>query len=167
MFFACAATLIDSRAAVTTDPSSTRLASRRSPPVRNSDTLSRSSISRTWTSALRSMALVACGIFAGLLAVARPEGIPLGLLVASVFVREKRVDRAVRVAVPWGVAVAAYVGSNLLKTGHAMPPTLSGRRWMWLGETAGLTRGQEIGVFVERWLFFAQARHAVMNYYGG
>lgn len=23
------------------------------------------------------------------------------------------------------------------------------------------------GVFVERWLFFAQARHAVMNYYGG
>jgi DMSO reductase anchor subunit len=24
-----------------------------------------------------------------------------------------------------------------------------------------------VGVFVERWLFFAEARHAVMNYYGG
>jgi DMSO reductase anchor subunit len=23
-----------------------------------------------------------------------------------------------------------------------------------------------VGVFVERWLFFAQARHAVMLYYG-
>ena len=23
------------------------------------------------------------------------------------------------------------------------------------------------GVIVERWLFFAEARHAVMNYYGG
>jgi DMSO reductase anchor subunit len=22
------------------------------------------------------------------------------------------------------------------------------------------------GVFIERWLFFAEARHAVMNYYG-
>jgi sulfite dehydrogenase (quinone) subunit SoeC len=24
-----------------------------------------------------------------------------------------------------------------------------------------------IGMLVERWLFFAEARHAVMNYYGG
>jgi DMSO reductase anchor subunit len=24
-----------------------------------------------------------------------------------------------------------------------------------------------IGLFIERWLFFAEARHAVMNYYGG
>ncbi len=24
-----------------------------------------------------------------------------------------------------------------------------------------------VGMFVERWLFFAEARHAVMNYYGG
>jgi len=23
------------------------------------------------------------------------------------------------------------------------------------------------GILVERWLFFAEARHAVMNYYGG
>jgi DMSO reductase anchor subunit len=40
------------------------------------------------------------------------------------------------------------------------------------GVAAALTAGAAVlsfsaGVFVERWLFFAEARHAVMNYYGG
>ncbi|MFI0848376.1 dimethyl sulfoxide reductase anchor subunit family protein [Mesorhizobium sp. IMUNJ 23232] len=33
--------------------------------------------------------------------------------------------------------------------------------------TAGACISCVIGIFVERWLFFAEARHAVMNYYGG
>jgi DMSO reductase anchor subunit len=33
--------------------------------------------------------------------------------------------------------------------------------------TAGACISCAVGIFVERWLFFAEARHAVMNYYGG
>ncbi|TCD14997.1 dimethyl sulfoxide reductase anchor subunit family protein [Oricola cellulosilytica] len=38
----------------------------------------------------------------------------------------------------------------------------------WYAVSAGLSLVfHTIGMFVERWLFFAEARHAVMNYYGG
>lgn len=38
----------------------------------------------------------------------------------------------------------------------------------WYALLAGLALGFHIiGMFIERWLFFAEARHAVMNYYGG
>jgi DMSO reductase anchor subunit len=38
----------------------------------------------------------------------------------------------------------------------------------WFAVLAGLAVAFHVaGMFVERWLFFAEARHAVMNYYGG
>ncbi len=47
-----------------------------------------------------------------------------------------------------------------------MQPTL------WISTAAELEQGlallsHMLGMLTERWLFFAEARHAVMNYYGG
>ncbi|MEE9376047.1 MAG: DMSO reductase, partial [Rhizobiaceae bacterium] len=39
----------------------------------------------------------------------------------------------------------------------------NGARWLLVGAFGGLIAG----IFVERWLFFATAKHAVGLYYGG
>lgn len=69
---------------------------------------------------------------------------------------------------------AAKLSFIALLTGGALPVMLL------LAVAAGLADGpvavavtsaavlfHGLGIFVERWLFFAEARHAVMNYYGG
>ncbi|TKT79113.1 DmsC/YnfH family molybdoenzyme membrane anchor subunit [Aquamicrobium sp. LC103] len=44
-------------------------------------------------------------------------------------------------------------------------PAASG--WLAVALAAAAVAAHFLGVLVERWLFFAEARHAVMNYYGG
>jgi ankyrin repeat protein len=97
------------------------------------------------------------GIASGALALLRPEAVPLGgLLSAYVLVRARRdtagtTARAVRVAAPWAALVAIYVGSNLAKTGHALPSTLAGRRWLWFAMSGGDTSFDRALDFVDAW----------------
>ena len=78
------------------------------------------------------------GLCAGLLAVLRPEAMALGVvLVVYSYRRSRHVSSAALLLLPWLLAIGAYVGSNLLLTGHASPATLSGRRWLWFDPVAG------------------------------
>jgi ankyrin repeat protein len=92
------------------------------------------------------------GIAVGLLALTRPEAAPLcGLLVLYVIARKKGGARTLAVGSPVILAGIVYVGSNLAKTGHATPTTLSGRRWLWFETTAGLSGFDRGADFVEAW----------------
>ena len=78
------------------------------------------------------------GLCAGLLATLRPEAMGLGIvLVVYSYRRTRRVGPVVVMMLPWLLAIGAYVGSNVLLTGHASPATLSGRRWLWFDPVAG------------------------------
>jgi ankyrin repeat protein len=96
-------------------------------------------------------ALVA-GFAAGGLALLRPEAIPLGALLTTwMFVRAKSPRRAILVALPWAAMVALYAGSNILKTGHVLPSTLAGRRWLWFATSVGLSRSDRALDFLDLW----------------
>ncbi|HVH42876.1 MAG TPA: hypothetical protein VM925_11055, partial [Labilithrix sp.] len=91
------------------------------------------------------------GFAAGALALLRPEAAPLGgLLAVHAFLR-KRHRTIAPIAAPWIVCVAVYVGSNVAKTGHALPSTLAGRRWLWFETSSGLSRGVRALDFLDAW----------------
>lgn len=91
------------------------------------------------------------GAASGALALMRPEAAPLGaMLCAYVLVRGRRRD-ILAIAAPWLSCVALYVGSNIAKTGHALPSTLSGRRWLWFEMTSGLSRTDRALDFLDAW----------------
>ncbi len=93
------------------------------------------------------------GVVCGLLALLRPEAIPLGLVLAAyVMWRQRDVRKTAYVAVPWVASVAIYIGSNVVKTGHAMPSTLSGRRWLWFEGAVGLSSIDRIGEWIDSWV---------------
>jgi hypothetical protein len=84
---------------------------------------------------------IATGLLGGLLALARPEAIPFGALLAFLrFRQDRRVVTLISVLAPWLACVALYFGSNLLMMGQLAPQTLSGRRWMWFDGTAGIPK---------------------------
>ena len=63
--------------------------------------------------------------------------------------------------------LALLFGRHRARTGTAGRP-----RRRWRGAGGGAAGGwrcfpTSLGMLAERWLFFAEARHAVMNYYGG
>ncbi len=92
------------------------------------------------------------GAAAALLALLRPEAMPLGAMLAAwTFWRTRRAKDAAIVAAPWLAAVAIYLGSNLALSGHAMPATLSGRRWLWFDASAGLSRVELVVEMAEFW----------------
>jgi ankyrin repeat protein len=96
-------------------------------------------------------ALVA-GIAAGALALLRPEAAPLGgLLAAYTLIRSRSWKRALSIATPWALATLLYVGSNVVKTGHALPSTLAGRRWLWFAMSAGHSRTDRVLDFLDAW----------------
>lgn len=62
--------------------------------------------------------------------------------------------------------IALWLGALLPALALAVP--LTGQGGLLSVAAAGLAcLGFVLGLLVERWLFFAEARHAVMNYYGG
>ncbi|OJY26098.1 MAG: hypothetical protein BGO98_36610 [Myxococcales bacterium 68-20] len=94
---------------------------------------------------------IIAGLAAGALALVRPEAAPLGgLLAAHAFLR-KRTRSIARIAVPWLASVGLYVVSNVVKTGHAAPSTLSGRRWLWFEMSSGLSRSDRALDFLDAW----------------
>lgn len=75
-------------------------------------------------------------------------------------VARKHADKLRRIAIALGAAVPALVLVVLLL---ARPEPGA-----WPASAAALAvLSHTTGILVERWLFFAEARHAVMNYYGG
>lgn len=96
------------------------------------------------------------GCFAAIMAITRPEAILFGpfLIGASVLFQRRAttLKRLGLLAIPWGLAVLAYVGSNKLATGTAMPATLAGRKWLWLGLDAWQSKPQIELAFVEAWI---------------
>lgn len=98
-------------------------------------------------------ALWAAGVLGGLAALSRPEAIPLipYVLASSLLWTKPSFKRALPLALPWLIALVAYFGSNFVFTGNPLPATLSGRRWMWLDPSAGLSRGTILFDFVEQW----------------
>ncbi|MCL2779469.1 MAG: ankyrin repeat domain-containing protein [Polyangiaceae bacterium] len=98
----------------------------------------------------RSRALFA-GLSAGALVLLRPDAAPFGGLLAVHAFARKRTERLAPIALPWLACIAIYVGSNLAKTGHAMPSTLSGRRWLWFEMTSGLSRVDLAIDFLDAW----------------
>lgn len=96
--------------------------------------------------------MILAGVAAALAALLRPEAMALGgLLVAHEIVVTRKVQRAPFVAGPWLLAVAAYVGSNVILTSHAMPATLRGRRWLWFQMSAGLSPLDLAADFADMW----------------
>jgi ankyrin repeat protein len=91
------------------------------------------------------------GIAAGALALLRPEAAPLGGLLAAHACIRKRTRSIAPIAVPWTACVAIYVGSNVVKTGHALPSTLAGRRWLWFEMSSGLSRSDRALDFLDAW----------------
>ncbi len=76
------------------------------------------------------------GILAGLSALARPDFVPLGALLAALLCwRRRKLAGALPIAVPWLFACLLYFGSNAILTGQPMPATLRGRRWLWIDST--------------------------------
>ncbi|HVJ89568.1 MAG TPA: ankyrin repeat domain-containing protein [Labilithrix sp.] len=96
------------------------------------------------------LALLA-GVAAGALALLRPEAAPLGGLLAAHALVRRRLRSLVPLAAPWLSCVALYVVSNVAKTGHAVPSTLSGRRWLWFEMSAGLSRVDRALDFLDAW----------------
>lgn len=95
------------------------------------------------------------GILSGAAALTRPDVIPLGALLAAwVLLRERRASRAMRVALPWILACLFYFVSNRILTGHAMPATMRGRRWLWIDSAGGDTSFFFLAkTFVFTWAF--------------
>ncbi len=94
---------------------------------------------------------VIAGVAAGALALLRPEAAPLGGLLAAHALWRKRRQSIAAIAAPWIACVAIYVGSNIVKTGHAAPSTLAGRRWLWFEMTSGLSRTDRALDFLDAW----------------
>lgn len=93
------------------------------------------------------------GVAAGLAALTRPDGAPLcAIVLGYVLVRRRGTARIAAALVPALLAGAVYVGSNLAKTGHATPTTLSGRRWLWFEPVAGLSGWDRAADFASAWV---------------
>lgn len=61
-------------------------------------------------------------------------------------------SRVSRYAVAAGIGVAGLLSLNVVMTGHLLPPTLEGRRWMWLLPLQGATPADLVSVFLFRWV---------------
>ena len=84
------------------------------------------------------LAMVGAAAAVAALALTRPETIALGPLLAWVCHRSGHPRRQTAALLGcWGAAVAVYLGANLIATGSALPATLGGRKWIWVGDSEG------------------------------
>ncbi len=83
--------------------------------------------------------LAAAGAVAvGALALTRPETMVLGPLLAWTSHRSGHRPRETALLLAcWVGAVALYLGGNMIATGSALPATLGGRKWIWIGDSDG------------------------------
>jgi hypothetical protein len=95
---------------------------------------------------------ITAGVATGLLALTRPEAIALGPILALASHRFGRRPRDTAFLVGcWAAAVVAYFGVNVLASGTALPATLGGRKWIWLGDAVGILRAFAVWDFVCAW----------------
>jgi hypothetical protein len=96
--------------------------------------------------------MVGAGVACALLAWTRPEGAPLGILLGVyALYRRQGIARALGALGPTVLALLAYAAVNFAKTGHALPSTLAGRRWLWFEAVSGESWPQRAGDFAEQW----------------
>lgn len=92
------------------------------------------------------------GAACALLAWTRPEGAPLGFaLAAYALYRKHTLTRCAAIAAPTALAVGLYAWVNFVKTGHALPSTLAGRRWLWLEPVSGAPWADRALDFADEW----------------
>lgn len=101
-----------------------------------------------------SWASIGAGAAVALLALARPETMALGplLALASHRLGHRKKDTVI-LAACWLGAATVYFGANLAATGSALPATLGGRKWIWVGGYDGLLRVYLLWDFVCAWVF--------------
>jgi hypothetical protein len=98
------------------------------------------------------LASLLAGIAAGLLALTRPEAIPLGALVVFFALWRGRPKQEIAsMLVPWVACTMLYLGANLAHTGAAFPATRAGRTWLWLSGSTGLGPIDLAIGFAETW----------------
>lgn len=93
-----------------------------------------------WTRVAGTRGAVLAGAAAGALALTRPECAAMAPVVV-LWTRplgRTRGDAAWLLGI-WLACLAGYFGVNLATTGHAMPATLAGRRWLWRSVNPGLS----------------------------
>jgi hypothetical protein len=92
------------------------------------------------------------GVAAGLAALARPECLPLGALLFVFPIGRRRTSRErAAIVAPWLVLAGAYATLNLVHTGHLAPPTLAGRRWLWLDPIPAQSGAARVVELAEAW----------------
>lgn len=93
------------------------------------------------------------GVTAAVLAVTRPDAIPLGgaLAVLSLLLKRNRKETLLFVA-PYALMVVVYLTSNMVLIGTPVPATLKGRRWLWLANATGQSSIDVVWMFIEFWL---------------
>jgi len=114
-----------------------------------------SSLSAVWAASNgpRLPFAVGAGAACGLLAWTRPECSPLaGLLGVYAIVRWRKLMPVVAFGAPAALAIVAYGGINVMATGHALPSTLSGRRWLWFEVASGLSGFDRAVAMAHAWI---------------
>ncbi len=93
------------------------------------------------------------GVLAAVLAITRPDAIPLGgaLAVLSFLLKRNRKETLL-FATPYAVMVLLYLASNMVLIGTPVPATLKGRRWLWLANATGQSPIDVVWMFIEFWL---------------
>ncbi|WP_446744560.1 hypothetical protein [Silvibacterium acidisoli] len=93
------------------------------------------------------------GLMVGLLVITRPEGAPLGPLLALAIRRAHRsVREAASMLAVWAVFVAGFFGINLYTSHTLMPVTMQGRLWLWFRFQGGPHSLRAIKSFFLSWL---------------
>jgi hypothetical protein len=91
------------------------------------------------------------GVALGALSLTRPEGAAL-LLLLFAFRRPRSRREWLELGLVPALAVAIQCSLSLAKTGHLIPATLEGRRWMWIAPLEGMTPATRALVLADEWI---------------
>ncbi|HEV8245136.1 MAG TPA: hypothetical protein VGP93_05185 [Polyangiaceae bacterium] len=93
----------------------------------------------------------AAGVALALLSLTRPEGILL-LPLLALCRRPRTLGEWSSLTLAPVVVSACHAIFNFARTGHFLPATLGGRRWMWLSPLGGLNALERAAVLVVDWI---------------